>query len=349
MLKRDGFEVGPIFGLCEPARQLSESPVRSPRHWKRHLCSDSVSLFMNRLTFFRCLSWLVLVVLLTGHALASSHSSMGGSAALPSPTRAEPGRQSAEWGGDAFLSSSKAGGRVRSEGEAQPAQAQAPPLELNVGHHLCAEQAGGWGLTLPELGRYLSPEPLGLMGGMSPFGYAKNDPIQFVDPDGLEAVLCTVTAGEKQFTSSSGSDSIGRGKLHPVVEQALAKDVNGIYPAGKNSPTDCAEPYALSQYLYDQGVSDNGDGAEEALAKITKISAEHKDSGVARSPCPNCSQLLAKLQSQYGEPTSDKITKGFTNADSKGEKTNFESARPKFLRAHANQRSDIEIFKQYPR
>ncbi len=37
----------------------------------------------------------------------------------------------------------------------------------------------------PDQGRYLSPDPLGLRGGLNPFAYAGNDPIRYADPDGL--------------------------------------------------------------------------------------------------------------------------------------------------------------------
>ncbi|KYG04963.1 hypothetical protein BE21_43675 [Sorangium cellulosum] len=37
----------------------------------------------------------------------------------------------------------------------------------------------------PETGRYLSPDPVGLLGGLDPFGYADGCPTSAVDPDGL--------------------------------------------------------------------------------------------------------------------------------------------------------------------
>lgn len=37
----------------------------------------------------------------------------------------------------------------------------------------------------PDLGRYISPDPIELLGGLDAYGYAKNDPTGYVDPTGL--------------------------------------------------------------------------------------------------------------------------------------------------------------------
>ena len=50
----------------------------------------------------------------------------------------------------------------------------------------------------PETGRYLSPDPIGLGGGSNLYAYAENDPVNWIDPNGL-SVLKIISLCEKGY------------------------------------------------------------------------------------------------------------------------------------------------------
>jgi len=40
----------------------------------------------------------------------------------------------------------------------------------------------------PDTGRYLTPDPIGLAGGINPFVYSHNNPVNYIDPYGLQSI-----------------------------------------------------------------------------------------------------------------------------------------------------------------
>ncbi|MCA9619869.1 MAG: hypothetical protein KC731_12680 [Myxococcales bacterium] len=192
----------------------------------------------------------------------------------------------------------------------------------------------------PELGHYLNADPSGLAGGLAAFEYAKGQPFRWVDPLGLQPVTTTVTSSDGSITSTGHSaqhpDHSSPNGIHPVIHSSMAGSgpyytydatsgrggVGTSYPAGR-PPGSCGEPHALSNYMRDWERQHNG-GRElnpndprdrgkiqECLGSIGSIGSNQQGTG-ARSPCPNCSQLIANLQARYGAPASSAIQPGTT-------------------------------------
>ncbi len=44
---------------------------------------------------------------------------------------------------------------------------------------------------MPSTGRFMNPDPIGMAGGINLYGYVLNDPVNLVDPDGLEPITTT--------------------------------------------------------------------------------------------------------------------------------------------------------------
>lgn len=112
----------------------------------------------------------------------------------------------------------------------------------------------------PQLGRYISPDPISLLGGLNPYAYAVGSPVNFFDRYGL--TVTTLLGAEDQNTNKRGQlrsqqdrqynvrrTSGGPGEPHPLVGQCLS-DTNRVAGTTR-SPGDCAEPQAVSNYLQD--------------------------------------------------------------------------------------------------
>ncbi|WP_437737373.1 RHS repeat-associated core domain-containing protein [Sorangium sp. So ce1335] len=167
----------------------------------------------------------------------------------------------------------------------------------------------------PETGRYISPDPLGLAGGLRPFGYASNRPLAMIDPDGLAPVRASVQGpySNGPFGSStdvrSGQRHYGGGErlpnqLHPAVQDALVPVYNGVSARGQADalPHYCAEPWAMTNYIrnyeHANGIPPDTMNPQhpswnDCIGSIQSITAQQGQT--SRIPCPNCSQMLANL------------------------------------------------------
>ncbi len=69
----------------------------------------------------------------------------------------------------------------------------------------------------PKLGRYISPDPIGIEGGLNPFAYAANCPTSAVDPDGLMYSVIKDARGNVAAEGHNLKQGGGVGEQHPAV------------------------------------------------------------------------------------------------------------------------------------
>ena len=157
-----------------------------------------------------------------------------------------------------------------------------------------------WRYFDPSTATYLSPEPLGLLGGLEAYGYVNGRPLAWIDRDGLARSQTTLT-GPGGAVLATGTSSGTPAALHPAVAAALPiQSARG----GATDAASCSEPAALSQHLRNWEAAHPGESCDpgtprgrqnlnQALSQINGISSQA--GGTPLAACPNCSQTISRL------------------------------------------------------
>jgi RHS repeat-associated protein len=106
----------------------------------------------------------------------------------------------------------------------------------------------------PEVGRFITPDPIGAMGGLNLYAYCKNDPINFIDPSGLKLIVI-ISEADGDFDWLFGSHSlliIDKEEEYGFITNNVLYDPSGSYNPGGRRPAggDCLSAYDAQLKTY---------------------------------------------------------------------------------------------------
>ncbi|WP_437874585.1 RHS repeat-associated core domain-containing protein [Sorangium sp. So ce513] len=194
----------------------------------------------------------------------------------------------------------------------------------------------------PELGRYISPDPIRLQGSLHAYTYAGNRPDSAIDPDGLQTIVTITRRDGSTVERSQGQEQ----PYHVAVDRALSPctahtagaprlqpETDTSAERGGRRPSACAEPAALSAHFRDwedRNCPPRGSRApihpdteegrrslSDALGEIREENgiAARDQNGREMAPCANCSQTIPNLWRLTGPnatPPPNVIAPGYT-------------------------------------